>query len=253
MLSLILTGFIFTSCVKEESVDVPGNIPGMGDNNSALEVKPIALPDNVAVVGEIQGYEESNKSASLFPDFKIFGGSGVFIRLQFTVKNMNDRRVSVYLPAGTIFKTNNPSYQHGILLQWTWFCIPANSQRTVVLYLYCINKGKNNSDANNTYEMAGLTTSIPMLNFLKMLKLKKVNYEFFRHVKSTSDGEYDYNIISEKMQEAIWALTNYGTELSEETKAYINGLPELEEGTYPEVLVNDGADKPLFFEEYVAE
>ncbi len=253
VLSIILSGFIFGSCQKEEAVDVPGNIPGMGDNNAALEVKPISLPENVSVVGEIRGFEEENKSASFFPNFKIFGGSGEFIRLEYTVKNINNIAVTVFFPAGTIFESTNLSYQHGILLQWTWFCIPANSQRTIVLYLYCTNKGKNNSDANNTYYLAGQTTSRPILNLLNMLKLKKVNHEFFNHLKSTSTSEYDYTTISEKMQSALWALTNDGTEVPDDIKAYINALPELETEKVPEKLINENAELPLFFEEYVAE
>ncbi len=252
VLSIILTGFIFTSCIKEEPVDVPGNIPGMGDNNSALEVTPISLPDNVSFVGEIRGYEENNKSASLFPDFNIFGVSGHYIKLKLTIENKNDKIITHYFKAGTIFQSSNPEYQHGILLQWTWVCIPANSQRTIVLYLYCINKGKNNSDGNNTYTMLGKTNSVPMLNLLKMLTLKKVNHEFFItiNLKSTAEGEYEYNTISEKMQEAVWALTNYGTEIPEDIKAYIKGLPELEPGTYPEVVANENAETPTFFKEY---
>lgn len=250
MLSIILTGFIFTSCIKEEPVDVPGNIPGMGDNNSALEVKPITLPENVSFVGEIRGYEENNKSAALFPDYKIFGGSGHYIKLELTITNGNNHDITHYFHAGTIFKSSKLDYQHGILLQWTWVCLKAHSQRTIVLYLYCINKGKNNSDGNNTYEMIGKTTSAPMLNLLKMLKLKKVNHEFFKFHKSTTEGEYDYNTISEKMQEAVWALTNYGTEIPEDIKAYINGLPELEPGTYPEIVANEDAETPTFFKEY---
>lgn len=253
VLSIILSGFIFGSCQKEEAVDVPGNIPGMGDNNSALEVKPISLPENVAVVGEIRGYVENNKSASTFPNYKIFGGSGEFIRLEYTVKNINNIAVTVFFPAGTIFKSSNLAYQHGILLQWTWFCIPANSQRTIVLYLYCINKGKNNSDASNTYQLAGQTTSRPILNLLNMLKLKKVNHEFFNHLKSASADDYGYSTISEQMQKALWALTNDGTEVPAEIKAYINALPELETAKIPEKLINDNAELPLFFEEYVAE
>lgn len=254
VLSIILSGFIFGSCQKEEAVDVPGNIPGMGDNNSALEVTPISLPDNVSFVGEIRGYEENNKSASLFPDFKIFGGSGHYIKLKLTIENKNDKVITHYFKAGTIFQSSNPEYQHGILLQWTWICIPANSQRTIVLYLYCINKGKNNSDGNNTYTMLGKTTSVPMLNLLKMLTLKKVNHEYFKLLslinKSTTEGEYEYNTISEKMQEAVWALTNYGTEIPEDVKAYIKGLPELEPGSYPEAVANDNVLPPSIFKEY---
>lgn len=253
VLSIILTGFLFVSCEKDQPVDVPGNIPGMGNNTAALEVKPISLPENVTVVGEIRGYEENNKAASLFPNFKIFGGSGEFIRLEYTVKNINNIAVTVFFPAGTIFKSSNPAYQHGILLQWTWFCIPANSQRTIVLYLYCINKGKNNSDAGNTYQLAGQTTSVPMLNLLNMLKLKKVNHEFFSHLKSTTESQYDYETISNKMQEAIWALTNYGTEIPDDIKAYIKGLPELEAKKVPEKMINNNAELPIYMPEYSAE
>ncbi len=86
-----------------------------------------------------------------------------------------------------------------------------------------------------------------------MLKLKKVNHEFFNHLKSASADDYGYSTISEQMQTALWALTNDGTEVPAEIKAYINALPELETAKIPEKLINDNAELPLFFEEYVAE
>ncbi len=254
LLTVILTGLVLGSCQKnDEAVDVPGNIPGMGDNNSALEVTPITLPENITVVEAIKGYEDGNKSASTFPNYKIFGGSGEYIKLAYTVRNDNNYPVTIFLPAGTIFKSTNTEYQHGILLQWTWFCVPAKSERTVVLYLFCINKGKNNSDASNTYHLAGKTISKPILELLGLLKLKMVNYEFFNHHKSSSADQFDYEVVSEKMQEALWALTNDGTEVSSELKAYIKSLPELDTEKVPAQMLNESADLEVYLDEYTVE
>ncbi len=244
-MSLLISGFLFGACEKDTPVDVPGNIPGMGDNTAALEVKPVDLPENVSVVGVIKGYEESNKSASLFPDFKLFGSGCNYVTVEYTLRNDNNFPVTVFIPPGTIFKSSNPAYQHGILLQWVWVVIPAKSQRTVVLYLYCINDGKYNSDSSVTFEMVGRTLSKPILGLLDLLTLKKINYEFYDEQSSREVYE-----LTKTLQDAIWGLTNYGNSISNEVKGLINGLPSLDKDVIPEAFYNNSATLPVYFDEY---
>ncbi|NJM16999.1 MAG: hypothetical protein HC896_17930 [Bacteroidales bacterium] len=51
------------------------------------------------------------------------------------------------------------------------------------------------------------------------------------------------------MQTVLWSLTN-GDGLTDEYLDFIQGLPDLEEGKYPDVMVNPGAGIPESFEEY---
>jgi hypothetical protein len=243
---LVVGAFLMSSCQKDEEVDVPGNIPGMGDNTAALEVKPVSLPANVAVVGEIKGYEgDSNKSSSLFPNFKLFGSGCNYVTLEYTLRNDNRYPVTVFIPAGTIFRSNNASFQHGILLQWVWVCIPANSQRTIVLYLYCLNWGKDYSSSSCTYEMVGQTLSAPIQSLLDMLKFKKINFEFYKGSKSNQLSD-----LTNALQEAIWGLTNHGRQVSNEHKEFFRGLPELDRKKIPEKMYNSSAALPVYFDEY---
>jgi hypothetical protein len=123
----------------------------------------------------------------------------------------------------------------------------------VILYLYCVNKGRNNSDATNTYHLAGKTSSKPVLELLNLLKLKMINYEFFKHLKSSSADAYDYDVISEKMQQALWALTNDGTEVPAELKAYISELPELDKEKVPAQMLDANAELEVYLDEYTEE
>ncbi len=245
-LSLIVSVFLIGGCQKIDTVDVPGNIPGMGENTDALEVKPVTLPQNVELVGVIKGVgKDENKSSSLYPNNKVFGSGCNYVTVEYTLRNNNKYPVTVFIPAGTIFKSNNAAYQHGILLQWVWAVIPAQSERTVLLHLYCVNWGKYDSDSDVTYQMLGQTLSGPMQGLLDLLKLKQINFEFYG-----SDAKSAVDPIAKVLQDAVWGLTNHGNAISSDVKNLIKALPDLDKSLVPEKMYNPSATLPVFFEEY---
>jgi hypothetical protein len=262
----------FFSCEKE-SGEEPGAIAGMGEASGELAVTPFDLPEGLSLDGDISGVdlngddgtaasvEDKNLLKSwhfgnLFPDY---GNGGQWIKLKLTISNNHGSPRTLFFPQGLVFKVNNAEYQHGILLQWTWFVVKAHSTRTIYLNLFCVNKGRHGSSSDVQYTMAGITQSALMWKLLNRIGWRKINCEHYFYpkdglksagsLKSEEDLVEHYEEISELLQDAVWSVTN-GDGLTAQQIQDIEALPLLEEGTYPEGLEDNGENAPFFFDEY---
>lgn len=263
---VLALGLVLASCQKEEAVDVPGNIPGMGDAVGELQVDPYSFPEGIEILG-VDGVGEEGTIAiegdaslkSTYANEAVqtygnFGSGGRFVKVLIKLKNTTNKNRTCYFPRGCIFKVNIPDYQHGMLCQWAWVNIKANSERTIVLHLYCINKGKNSSDPSAQYNIVGITKSVPVWNLLRKIGWKKINWECYNRnddVKASlkSDEVLTYQEITNQLQNTIWALTN-GTGTTEEQLSFIESIPMLEAGSYPADLDDRSIAPPYYIDEY---
>lgn len=264
---------VFTACQKEEIEEVPGNVPGMGDAVGDLEVDPYNFHEDFEFIGEIGGFEEGSvavqgdaslKSISINESVQNscnYGSGGRWVKVKMEVKNTNPSyKRGLYFPRGCIFKVNLEDYQHAILLDWAWACIQPGATRTIILHLYCINKGKNGSDAHSNFDIIGITKSRTMWKLLRKLAWRKINWEHYHtnyeisknSLKASGEGDTAYEEITGVLQECVWAITN-GSGLTEEQEQFIESLPMLEEGTYPKELDDKTIEPPYWFDEYSAE
>lgn len=276
-LSLLAIALIFAlSCQKSDvtNPDETGNIAGMGNAPGELAVTPFEFPADIVLVGNVaagvdrgesgetaalvSGNDEVNSTLKSGRLNNIYGSGGKWIKVDLTFNNNSRKLRTIFLPPGLVFKVDKPGYQHGILMQWVWIVIKPNSNRTVRVHLYCINKGKDGSGKEVSYAIAGVTKSKAFKELLDRLGWCKINYEHYVYnstlksgslLKSDENGEEKYKEISDMMQEAVWAVTN-GTGLSEEQIAAIEALPVLEEGTYPPNLSLETVNEWDYFDEY---
>lgn len=258
----------FTACEKEEVEEVPGEIPGMGNAGGELEVEAFAFPDDIEFVGAITGIGGSSravqgqpylKSASVDATYShsCYGSGGQHVKLKLTVKNNNPTlKRTVYFPPGLIFKVNIGGYQNAILLDCTWICVQPGETREFLLYLYCINLGKNGSDSTSEYEILGTTKSSLMLALISWIHWREINWEHHYLNVETNKAELkkgltnvSYEEIANKLQDAVWAITN-GTGLTDEQIEFMQSIPMLPEGTYPKELDDKTLEPPYYFEEY---
>lgn len=266
---MIIAGLIigFAGC-ESSSTEDPGNIPGMGVSNAALEVEEAFQPDGF-LFGDAQGVEYEGvgtsksylKSTSLAEKGNIYRyGCGRFVKVKVTITNTRDYDRCCWLPAGLVFEVSHRDYQHGILLCWTPVWLKANSQRTIYLMLFCINRGRSGSDGSVTYKIKGVTNSGIMKKYIRRLLKRKINIEFYRgliNVESkamlkaaSADDMTMYDDITENLQESLWELTDGGAELTQEQIDYIEALPMMPEGAYPAGLGEDGFVPPEDWKEY---
>lgn len=272
LMALLLVMSVY-SCQKEESEEAAGAIAGMGETSGELVVSPYELPDGIEIQGDINGVDvnEDNEVAAFaenksllkswnfgnsYPDY---GNGGQWIKVRITVSNSHHSPRTIFFPKGLVFKVNHEGYQHGILLQWTWFVVNPGSSRTILLNLYCLNKGRNGSSSDAQYSIAGVTESRVMWKLLNRIGWRKINCEHYfpnnSNLKSTNGlkGDEDlvehYEDISNLLQDAVWSITN-GDGLTAQQIQEIEALPELEPGTYPEELENGVENAPFNFDEY---
>jgi len=256
---------IFAGCEKEENIEAPGNIPGMGDAAGELQADPFNVPEGIvieSVEGELASILENEGSAALKSatdveanqSYSCYGSGGKFIKVRLTLTNTSNFRRSVFLPRGLMFKVKKDGYQHGILLQWTWVCLQPGQTRTIVLNLYCLNRGFDSSTPAVGFSIAGISNSQIMWRLLRRLARKKINFEHYNVVSSSAalKGSTDaprYGEIIEVLQKSVWALTN-GTGLSDEQIQIIESIPEVEVGSYPEALEDNTLELPVWWDEY---
>jgi len=254
----ILVGFVFLtlimgSCTKENS-ESAGNIQGMGDTPGDFEVKePFTLPEGISIIGDITGIENPGTKGgdSKSISYSCYGSGGKMIKLMLTLVNRSDRPRTVFFPKGLLWKCEVPGYQDAICLQTTWISLKANSQRTITLNLYCINYGHSPSDNFAYYRFIGVTSSAVFNNLLRRIGWRMINFEWLNPnpAKSVAVAGPTYEEITERMQNIVWNLTNFGKDLSDEDILFIESIPELPESDIP--LLDEQSQFPEYFEELI--
>ncbi|MBS2099100.1 hypothetical protein [Carboxylicivirga linearis] len=262
----VLAIVVFTACEKEQ-IEEPGNIPGMGDNESALSVDAFDLPEGIELVGSMTGVVETTAIAVDKNDLSLkttftneavqssdnFGSGGQFVKLKCHLRNTTNQRRTVFFPRGLICKVNLEDYQSGVLLQWAWVSVAPNASREFVLHLYCINKGKHGSDATSKYSILGITNSNVMWKLINRIGWKMVNWEHYYNGTSTAavlkQNSLTYEEVTEGLQDAVWSMTN-GDGLSESQIEFIESIPSLNQEDLPADLINGTIDPLKYYPEY---
>ena len=232
---------LFVACQEDDTnrKETAGNIQGMGNAGGELQAEVYDFHEGL-VFSEISGVGNTELAASLKSEsdgIVITGstqGSGDQVIVELTIENTNteDACLSAWFRAGTVFGSNIEGVQNGILLAPVDVCVPAGKTKTFILYLYCLNLGMDNPDGNDSYEFLGVTTSKTVLELINALKFKKVNYE---HYVAYPEVGWSYNEVKNKLQEILWKITN-GSGMDANDIAYINSLPDLPTGVFPEYI-----------------
>lgn len=255
-LSMItLIGFI--SCEKNDT-EAPGKIQGMGNTDGSLQVnESFEFPEGIYLIGDISGLPKSgtkadelkpvNDSKSIYSCY----GSGSAVRLKLTLLNSKDYPRTVFFPKGLVWQCQTGNFQHALQCQTTWVCLQANSSRTIVLDLYCVNLSIPAPDQTGTYNILGITTSKIMWSFLNLIKWRKINYEMIYGSSSRKGTETfpAYEEITDRLQTIVHNLTDRGIDISADDIAFIENIPEIAPEEIP--VIDDNSQFPEYFEEYV--
>jgi hypothetical protein len=237
---IFIASLSFVSCEKSDSKkEKPGQIPGMGNEGGELQAEAYVFHQDLTF-GTLEGVDVDThvtvlKSAKDELDVVIGepqgSGDQVMIEIMITNNHPTDCR-SAWFRAGTVFDCNLEGYQNGILLAPVNICVPPDTTKTFTLYLYCLNRGWENSDETVIYENLGVTTSQEVLDFIGLLMFKKVNYEHYLYYPEV---DFDYNEVKDRLQDILWKITN-GSGMDASDLEFINNLPDLPEGVFPEYI-----------------
>jgi hypothetical protein len=250
LIGLVVLMFALASCTKENP-ESAGSIPGMGDAEGNLEINaPFILPEGITLVGDITGLDNSGTkgSAAKSSGTSCFGSGGRMIKLKLTCLNTTNKRKTLFFPKGLLWKCKEKGYQDALLCQTTWCTMEANSQRTILIDLYCINFGRDPSDHLSSYQILGVTSSRTIWSLLNLIRWRKINFEHWYNPSKGEDGP-TYDLITERVQDIVWNLTNKGIDVTEEDIAFIESIPELDPEEIP--AVDSDSQFPEYFDEYV--
>lgn len=230
------------SCEKDPD-EAPGKIPGMGTTPGDIEVSEnFKLPTGISLMGALA---ESNTQD---PDYSIFG-SGDHIKLKMILLNATDVARTVYFPRGLIIKNSMPQNHNAIVLQTTWVVVKPNTQREITLELYCVNEALFHATESEPYNFHGVAVSSTINELLDIIDGRKINYEMiygtFDGKKSEIKSGPSYEEITERLQQIVWNLTDFGVGISAEDKAFIESIPTLSSSEIPP------EPYPVYFPEFV--
>ncbi|MBS2100359.1 hypothetical protein [Carboxylicivirga linearis] len=224
---------ITTGCSTEtKQTGDPGNIPGMGETPGEAEVNDeLFLPDGVVIDGDITGSSDPIFTYNS-PDGCLnghqagqterceHGSGGADVALNITFVNTTDENKNVVIPAGCIFNCKQEGYQNAILIQDVAIKLIGRGAVSIKLNVYCINRGREGSSNDLTYELKGITTSEHMLDLIDNLIDKKIDIVFY------NEDQTEYQSIISGIQDVVWAITN-DSGVSEDGWNFIFSLPEM--------------------------
>jgi hypothetical protein len=227
--------------------EIPGAIPGFGENGDDLRGTTFTLPEGITFLGDIMGYDSSEdyETLSAAPTGKLDllsarlsaddhavktratvkadaqRGSGGLVTLLLTLKNNTSKSVTVEFPAGLIFQSATGEYQNGILLKLTKVTVPAGSTGYhVVLHLYCGNASRHASDGTAHYLAPIITDSELLLYLCGLVKDRKINVEENQDILE----QISYIMIVLRIQMIVWKVTDNGEMLTQDDLDYIRSL-----------------------------
>ena len=230
----------------------PGEIPGLGEYPGELQGTPFILPQGVMLNGDIHGYDWSMDTTassplarttkdrldpSLFMAFSqrfaistephdIRAGSGFPVEVVIPLLNTNPEETTVVFPARLIIRANSGQYQNGVLLKDTVVKIPASSEYSVILVMYCGNLQREGSAYAAVYEWGIISDSLLLKDLTDRLRNKKINVEEYDDFTTpaflwTSEAYWQ---VYERLSNMLWNLTDRGIALTESDKEWIEAL-----------------------------
>lgn len=186
VLALVVSMTALGSCAKdrvppgdplpaEEPAPQPGVPKGFGDSNDAPEGTVFTWPQGISVVGDIRGFDG-------YYEPELCGGrtradqldEGAYVLVCLSLRNDNEAPVTIALPAGLVFVSNDLAYQNGILLQAGTIVIAPKSVTYQPIGLYCLNENRDPATTESAYVVGPVTTYQPMLDFAGQVARKKV-------------------------------------------------------------------------------
>ncbi len=253
------------SCSKQDDSDIDTGYPGMGSRvDEALTIShEFVLPEGVEISSKIVGktptYATALKSAADddIEDVVTNNLGGEFITLVFDIINNNMDALTVELPAGLLFQIVDENlegseyeasdFQKAIVLNYVNVGVGANDRTTVVLNLFCLNKGKNGSTLADPgvsleYEIVGVTDAESVLTLIDAINEEPYEYlderigdTFVNTIEEGQFTEEELAFFTENVQRILWYLTNHNSEYAmtkEEIIEALKGLFEGEEVTF---------------------
>ena len=173
--------------------------PGFGTSRERPTGQPFIWPAGISVVGKpTLAYD--CESESVLKNKKY--GSGGVVRFCLTLNNTNAGAVVIKLPPGIIWiaeaSTGADAVQNGIMLKPVQFTVAANSQFTVLLFAYCINRDRDPTGYLDAYEpQPVVTTHAGMLELAQLVSSKQINEEELTKPLPTEDWIILQNAVHE--------------------------------------------------------
>ena len=164
------------------------------------------LPAGVAVQGKIVGVGGDNGNGICQPTEKIGAGFG-FVDICLTFSNSSAGPVTVVLPPELIFISKSTDTQNGAVVVRQTVVVPAGSDTTVAISIFCVNLARHAADAEDEYTIGPLSDNAGLREIATLVQGKQIDADDALLVQS-----------------AVWEVSDEGG-LTAETRQALRDLP----------------------------
>ncbi|GGH29018.1 hypothetical protein GCM10007423_16020 [Dyadobacter endophyticus] len=208
VLAAVLSGCIESAPVPDE---VKSSAPGFGSSIRRPEGTPVSFPPGIKVVDSPHWDEHcADQSGKL-----VYGVGDVGFCIQFS--NSFDTPVTVKIPAGAIFISDNTESPNGFIIKDLITTIPAKSSQVLHLMTCSINQDRR-ARTTSFEAQPVLTNHYNIPELLSMLESKKINAADY-------DGGMPPAAISAIVQSAVYEVAHTG-QLSFGSREKLLQLPD---------------------------
>lgn len=222
--------FAFCSCSLFDAISYADEIndgtdpsfdqyPGMNANTDPLTGIEFTMPDGIVltdvVVGQQNQRDEENQDSELEVKDDMYG-SGLCVIVTLKLENTQNKKDTLYLPAGLMLQAASSSYQNGILAKRVRIAFKAYEKRTVSVRFYCLNTAAHASDADATYTLGPVTNNKAFDPLFNVCVGKKINISQYKSINILS-----YYGAATTVQQIVWAITQGKTFTEKDIKKYL--------------------------------
>lgn len=179
------------SPAPEETVSLQAAKAGLGASQEIPLGAAYRLPRGISIIrNEIKGFDYGScECRADQPHCRL--GAGELVRLCLRLRNSTAQAVTVTLPEGLVFISENKATQNGLLVRSEAFTIPAGATAAYNLALFCLNADRKVTVAGDRYRIGPVTRHPGLLTVISTLREKALEDEHSNAVA----------------QEAIWEVT----------------------------------------------
>ncbi|GAB3923379.1 hypothetical protein [Larkinella terrae] len=200
-----------TPTQTDPTVPTKSAAPGLGTSKQKPGGKLFSFPPGVTVVGRPTMRQEDLSLSKML-------GSGELVRFCLDLANSTASPISVELPAGLVWISDDLTVQNGLEVKPVRFELPAKATTRVRLGTYCLNADRHEASHGDSYDPQPIILDLASMNNLfQLLSDKKINHG------ETTD-ELTYYQQQHIVQEGVWEVTETG-KLLPETLQKLQKLP----------------------------
>ena len=157
------------------SAQVRPDRPGLGRSTAAPQGSAFALPNGISLEEPVHGYspEDPFKCDDKYRNESY--GHGDLVKLCLIFRNTTNGPITVTLPPGLIFVSQNTRTQNGLIVQRISIEVPAGERYFAPVLMYCANGPRQPSSTEDDYKVGPILDYADFRELFDMVEGREIS------------------------------------------------------------------------------